>query len=198
MVTAVTAVWLVSSVVFAAATRYADRMLGRITACMLVVLCAAAHPASAGNDHAIELVESDGRCPTAQELADALRSIFPDVAIRGDGRGDLRVELVRSGDRYRVVAGTAEREFVDPAMRCDERARNAAVFVALCSSRRSSKHGDLPRPEPRRCPGVAAAGLVETAPGRADGLTMTGASSAGWRRRTGRGDRRRGCAPPPR
>jgi len=120
-----------SSVVFAAATRHAARMLGGIKACTLAVLCGAAHPASADHTHTIDLVASDGGCPTNQAFADALRSIFPDVAIRGEHGDDLRVELVGSSDRYRVVAGTTEREFVDPSMRCDERARNAAVFVAL-------------------------------------------------------------------
>jgi hypothetical protein len=152
-------------------------MSGRITRCALAVLCASARLASADHKHAIDLVESDGGCPTNEAFADALRSIFPDVAIRGETGGDLRVELVGSRDHYRVVAGTAEREFEDPAMRCDERARNAAVFVALVLEP-PFVEAPAVTPEPAEphswSLGLELAGLAEVAPGGADRLTMTG------------------------
>jgi len=161
-----------SHVVFAGATRYVERMLGRV----VVVVCAAARLASAEHTHAIDLVASEGSCPTNEAFTDALRSIFPDVAVGG---GELRVELVGSQDRYRVVAGTAERDFVDPEMRCDERARNAAVFVALVLEPPFVEPPVVEppvrvvatAPEPRRWGlGVEIAGLVDVA----DRLAMPG------------------------
>jgi hypothetical protein len=100
--------------------------------CALTQLVAAMSSAAAGTTHAIALVGHADSCPTRQGFTTALRAIFPDVTITiGGGQDDLRVELVDVGSHYRVVAGTIEREFIDTAMQCDERARNAAVFVAL-------------------------------------------------------------------
>ena len=97
---------------------------------MLSVVLVIAASSAAHAHHAVTLVGAPQACPSHEAFGDALRAIFPDVEILTTGDG-LRVELMDSGARYRVVAGTVAREFVDPARRCEERARNAAVFVAL-------------------------------------------------------------------
>jgi hypothetical protein len=72
----------------------------------------------------------DATCPSSVALAAALGAIFPDLEM--DGADALRVTVEEiDGARYRVSAGTASREFVDTPRRCDERAKKAAVFVAL-------------------------------------------------------------------
>jgi hypothetical protein len=76
----------------------------------------------------LALSAADDGCPSATAFVAALRAIVPDVELAPTG---LRVELSDDGADYRVVAGALTRDFTDPAVRCDERARKAAVLVAL-------------------------------------------------------------------
>jgi hypothetical protein len=69
-----------------------------------------------------------GQCPSAQALTAALGS-----ALGGEAKIAV-AELPRvsdEGDRFSVVALGQSRQFTDPARDCDERARAAAVFIAL-------------------------------------------------------------------
>src|SRR5579871_888246 len=68
-------------------------------------------------------------CPSPKALAGALAHAVPGARVVFDPAG--AIEVIDLGDRYRVKAAGRERQFVDRARRCDERARAAAVFVAI-------------------------------------------------------------------
>jgi hypothetical protein len=82
-------------------------------------------------------VQGVGTCPTPSALAAALRRALPQARITAglDRRpGSIVIELTAipgSGGRYRVTVLGRERRFADPGGHCEERARAAAVFVAL-------------------------------------------------------------------
>lgn len=78
----------------------------------------------------VSLLPSVDDCPSAPAFALALRRIVPDIEIVTEVRG-LRVGLLDTGPEYEVTAGSLRRTFEDPGRRCEERARKAAVFVAL-------------------------------------------------------------------
>jgi hypothetical protein len=65
-----------------------------------------------------------------EAVAAALKAIDSRLTL-GGADADLHVELYDEGARFRVVAGTVVREFTGDTERCDERARKAAVFIAL-------------------------------------------------------------------
>jgi hypothetical protein len=95
----------------------------------LIVCALVAWPGAARAAHRVAVHGAESGCPSADSFAAELRTIFADVVIADDF--GLRVELQDAGADYRVIAGGAERQFSDASRRCDERARKAAVFVAL-------------------------------------------------------------------
>jgi len=106
-------------------------MASIVSLCVFALMFVAARPAAARAAHSITLVKADG-CPSGRAFTAALQTIFPDANFVTDGREEsLRVELSDVGADYRVRVGTVQRDFTDAAMRCDERARKAAVLVAL-------------------------------------------------------------------
>jgi hypothetical protein len=157
----------------------------QILVCSLVI--GAASQAYAAPARTINLVGSPDGCPSHEEFAHALRAIFPDLRIPDTQHSDdMRVEVDDSGSRYRVAAGEEQREFVDPDRRCDERARHAAVFVALVLEPpfvRDAQPSVVEHAEPRsdraaeRFPHVqlGIAGIIAAAP-RSD---STGITTAG-------------------
>jgi hypothetical protein len=73
-------------------------------------------------------VDSVGACPGREAVAAALAPVLP--------RGPLRPTLVAPrvvdlGDRFEVTAAGQRAEYLDPTRDCRERARVAAVFIAL-------------------------------------------------------------------
>jgi hypothetical protein len=77
----------------------------------------------------VPAIETSGSCPTAEEvsvtLAPLLGASAPERLIEGAARVD---DL---GDRFEVAVGGQTRQYVDVARDCPERARVAAVFIAL-------------------------------------------------------------------
>jgi hypothetical protein len=74
------------------------------------------------------IVDVTGKCPSAEAVAVALGS-----ALGGDAKsaaGDVP-KVTDRGDRFSVAAFGQAREYADPGRDCDERARAAAVFIAL-------------------------------------------------------------------
>src|SRR3954471_5912579 len=69
-----------------------------------------------------------GNCPSAEAVTAALGSALGDDAKSG-GADVARVS--DDGDRFSVAALGQIRQYADPARDCDERARSAAVFIAL-------------------------------------------------------------------
>jgi len=84
---------------------------------LLLCLIAAAPPVAATGD-----------CPSAQAVTAALGSALGSEA-RVAGADAPRVS--DQGDRFSVTALGQSRQYADPARDCDERARAAAVFIAL-------------------------------------------------------------------
>jgi hypothetical protein len=71
-----------------------------------------------------------GACPTEEALVATVRQLVPQ-ALSGDGEGALSISVTDLGARYHASVGGVERDFADPARRCDERAKTIALWVAL-------------------------------------------------------------------
>jgi hypothetical protein len=100
------------------------------TALVVLGLTLAASPAAA--DHAIVVDGGSSGCPSVQAFSAALGEIIGDVRIvSGATAGALHVEISDEHTAYRIRVGATERAFTEPANDCAERARKAAVFVAL-------------------------------------------------------------------
>ena len=69
-----------------------------------------------------------GACPSAEAVTAALGSALGNEATTG--AADVP-RVSDQGDRFSVAVRGQTRQFVDPARDCDERARAAAVFIAL-------------------------------------------------------------------
>lgn len=96
-------------------------------------------------------VEGDG-CPDTALLEQALAPLIGGEAAGEAGSGHASVRDL--GERYRVEVGAVAREFDDPARDCRERARVAAVFIAL--NRKEARAAPKPpaaepkpKPEPK-------------------------------------------------
>src|SRR5205814_3430832 len=74
------------------------------------------------------VVEAAGQCPERAAVMAALQPVLGDEALRST-RGLSRVSDL--GDRFEVVALGQTRQYADPNRDCAERARVAAVFIAL-------------------------------------------------------------------
>jgi hypothetical protein len=102
-------------------------------------LVASAVPARAqGADLRVSV--ADGACPDADLLARALAPVLGDARLAFDAGAPEQAaaaaarshaQVTDLGDRYRVAIDGVEREIEDPARDCLERARVAAVFIAL-------------------------------------------------------------------
>ena len=73
-------------------------------------------------------VDVTGRCPSAEAVAVALGSA---VGMETKATGKDIPRVTDLGDRFSVSAFGQAREYPDPGRDCDERARAAAVFIAL-------------------------------------------------------------------
>ncbi len=90
---------------------------------------AAAEEATPGN---LRISGSSSGCPTPRQLAAELRSLFPTLAFEltaADSPGGVRI--TDEGSDFVVTVDDQSRKFDDPQRECAERARLAAVFVAL-------------------------------------------------------------------
>jgi hypothetical protein len=76
------------------------------------------------------LVAVTGECPGAEAVATALRSALGSDTQAKPGVSETP-KVVDLGDRFSVAAAGQVQQYADPARDCDERARAAAVFIAL-------------------------------------------------------------------
>jgi hypothetical protein len=109
-------------------------------------LAASAAPALA-QDARIHVEAADNGCPDAALLEQALAPLIGDDRAVDQGAGGARAAVSDWGDRYRVEVGAVAREFDDPARDCRERARVAAVFIAL-NRKQEQAAPKPPAPEP--------------------------------------------------
>ncbi|HEY3801294.1 MAG TPA: hypothetical protein VGL61_01755 [Kofleriaceae bacterium] len=95
-----------------------------------LAIVAAARIAAADAPPVVAIAGDAGTCPTASDVAAALTAIFPNLeTATPDDPAALHVELSPQGEGFHVRAGDVERDFTGGD--CAERARKAAVFVAL-------------------------------------------------------------------
>lgn len=93
-------------------------------------------------------VEGDG-CPDSAMLEQALAPLIGGDA---DSAGGARASVRDLGERYRVEVGAVAREFDDSARDCRERARVAAVFIALNRKQAQAAPKPPPKPQPQAKP----------------------------------------------
>jgi hypothetical protein len=96
-----------------------------------IALCAssalAAPPAS------LRIVGDEKGCPTPGQVSGLLGPLLPasKIGAASGPSGMDDITIYDDGASFRVVAAGQERSFADPVRECLERARHAAVFVAL-------------------------------------------------------------------
>jgi len=134
-------------------------------------------------------VDVTGKCPGADAVAAALQSALgKDVPARAGAAA-----VTDRGDRFSVSAAGQTRELADPARDCDERARAAAVFIALALNPPLAPAPppvrDVPAPPPA-APVESARWLELAAAARLDGggaaetplaIGVELGAAAGWR-----------------
>jgi hypothetical protein len=89
--------------------------------------------ASSAPPPSVRMVGEESGCPTSAQVATVLRRLLPRTKVIAEnghaGAEDAAIE--DEGAEYRVRIAGQQRSFVDGARQCAERARHAAVFVAL-------------------------------------------------------------------
>src|SRR5262245_20609351 len=83
-------------------------------------------------------LESTSACPLPAEVARALAPLLPNHRLLvGTAEGAQQVRLSDEGEHYRLQVGNSERLIWEPARQCINRARAAAVVIALAVEERS-------------------------------------------------------------
>ena len=100
---------------------------GALTASALQVPLAYADP-----PQSLRVMGQDA-CPTAKQVATVLERMLPRTKITADTGppGAAEATVSDQGTHFQVTVAGQERSFVDGGRQCAERARHAAVFVAL-------------------------------------------------------------------
>jgi hypothetical protein len=98
----------------------------------LGLVALAAH-ASAAPPRSVKIVGDERGCPTPGQVSGLLAPLLPASRIAASGGPPALDDITISDDgaSFSVLAAGQERSFVDPVRECLERARHAAVFVAL-------------------------------------------------------------------
>ncbi len=123
-----------------------------------VLLCGVISQRAHGQSGAasVRLQVGGDACPGAAVLRQKLQPLLgdgaeltvePDSIVAAPGPGHAVV--VDLGDRYAIEVGGLRRELPDPARDCIERARVAAVFIALNVKAQPVAERPPPEPEPR-------------------------------------------------
>jgi hypothetical protein len=134
----------------------------------------------AGPPRSLRIVGDERGCPTPGQVSGLLAPLLPASRISvGSGPPALDdISISDDGASFRIVAAGQERSFVDPVRECFERARHAAVFVALALDPPAISLVKAPPPErpeptepaaPRSGPplDVELSAVFESAPGSA-------------------------------
>jgi hypothetical protein len=107
-----------------------DRDVVRVRVVIGMAIVIATRVAGADAPHAVAIASAAGTCPSSTDVTAALIAIFPDLqSAAADDASALHIELNPTEHGIHVRAGNAERDFTGDD--CAERARKAAVFVAL-------------------------------------------------------------------
>ncbi len=76
-------------------------------------------------------IATQGVCPSAERVAMELRTILPALDVTTTSAATADVVLAESEAGVSVTVLGAQRDFADPARQCEDRAKQAAVFIAL-------------------------------------------------------------------
>ena len=81
----------------------------------------------------VRMVGEEAACPSPAQVVTVLRRLLPRMKVTAEpgSAGTEDATIVDEGSQYRVTIAGQERSFIDAARQCAERARHAAVFVAL-------------------------------------------------------------------
>jgi hypothetical protein len=81
----------------------------------------------------VRMVGDDTACPTPTQVVAVLRRLLPRTKVTAESGPATSTDatITDEGSQYRITIAGQERSFVDGARQCAERARHAAVFVAL-------------------------------------------------------------------
>jgi hypothetical protein len=116
----------------------------------------------------LRIVGQGAACPTATQVATVLERMLPRTKVTADTgpASPADVTVSDEGARFRVTVAGQERSFDDGAHQCAERARHAAVFIALvvdppAIGELPSLPPSLPPPAPAPVPPVDAARSAE-------------------------------------
>jgi hypothetical protein len=102
-------------------------------------------------------IETTGSCPSAEAVSATIAPLLGALAARRWAEGTVRVDDL--GDRFEVAAAGQNGQYLDAARDCSERARVAAVFIALALNPPAAP--TTPRVEagpPAAAPGAEAVG----------------------------------------
>jgi len=139
---------------------------------------------------AVPSVAVTGDCPGAEAVTAALRSALGSDAKVGVSEPP---RVSDQGDRFSVAAAGQVQQYADPGRDCEERARAAAVFIALALNPPLAPPGpaptvrDAPAPPPppasARWLDLAVAARADGGPGQAVGPAIGAEihAAAGWR-----------------
>ncbi len=139
---------------------------------------------------AVPSVAVTGDCPGAEAVTAALRSALGSDAKVGVSEPP---KVSDQGDRFSVAAAGQVQQYADPGRDCDERARAAAVFIALALNPPLAPPGPAPTvrdalapPPPSPSPrwlDLAVAARADGGPGQAVGPAIGAEihAAAGWR-----------------
>jgi hypothetical protein len=90
-------------------------------------------PAHAAPPTTLSVRGEPAACPSPRAVAEAIAPLLQRTRIVSDADtvSDAVAMIVDLGDGYRVEVGPSARLFADDARRCDERVKEAAVFIVL-------------------------------------------------------------------
>jgi hypothetical protein len=153
------------------------------TACVLGLLLSWSEAARAGAPSELRIA-ADGRCPAGDRVQRQLVPLLAETAVfTGEREGIETAWVADQGQRFSVKVRHVERVIQDEARDCEERARIAAVFIALVVDPPLPPAADSGGTEPPQGPHPIAEPkpLAPTAPLSAAGpsiATMAGATAA--------------------
>jgi hypothetical protein len=178
------------------------RALGLVPSIVLFATAGGATPPSS-----VKMVGDDAACPTPAQVVTVLRRLLPRTKVTAEAGQATAVDAVITdeGSEYRVTIAGQQRSFVDSARQCAERARHAAVFVALVLDppsvpepaepppASSAPIAAVPPPSERPAPplplppsppsfDLTLAPIVQVAPGSGDRQTAVAAGLMAWGR----------------
>jgi hypothetical protein len=135
--------------------------LGCAAGAALLVVVGRTGPAAAEPDGSTDVVAGTGACPEPQAVLAALSALVVvdrvEQRLRALAGGAPPVEVTDLGAAFRVRAGDRTRDYEDDVRDCANRAKLAALFVALAAdSADEPRVAKLPGPPPVAPPPVAA------------------------------------------